>query len=404
VGKTAQRLVVVVNWRDLSHPQAGGAEVVCEMMAARLAAEGNEVVLLTSSVGGSPKTQRRDGYTIRRAGGRFTVYPLALLWLLVHRRSVHTVLDSQNGIPFFTPLAVKPKTTVLLLIWHVHQEQFSAYFPRPIAALGRWLETSGTRAVYRSRTVVTISPSTRAGIVGDLRLSGPVRVIPLGWTLSLDVDGARRPRTAHPTIVAVGRLVPHKRARLIVEAMPEVLRAHPDTVLHLVGSGVELTALMARVSELGLSNNVAFRSDCTNHERDELVSRAWLSINASAGEGWGISVIEANALGIPVLAFDRPGLQDSIVDNVTGWLIEEGESLARATTQVVELLGNEDAAEAFSRRALRWASRFTWAATGDQLLSAIAAETDRINSRSARTDSDDLADWPPPENTRLEAT
>jgi glycosyltransferase involved in cell wall biosynthesis len=371
-------ILVVANWRDLTHPQAGGAERVCEEMAARLAADGHRVVLLSSKVAGRPATETVNGYTIRRAGGRFTVYPAALLWLLRNRRRVATILDSQNGIPFFTPLVARRRAVILLMIWHVHQDQFAAYFPRPVAAVGRWLETAGSRAVYGKRMIIAISPSTRQGVRRDLKLAGDIRVIPPGWSLSVPPTSQRRPRTTAPTIVSVGRLVPHKRTHLTIQAMAELRHAHPDLTLHIVGSGPELAKLQADVDRLQLSQRVHFHPDCTDAERDALFTSAWLSINASAGEGWGISVIEANALGIPVLAFARPGLRDSIRNEITGWLVEEGSSLSDAASDVLAELADNAIAERFSQEAMGWAANFTWQSMAQRLFTALAIERARL--------------------------
>ncbi|MEO7058899.1 MAG: glycosyltransferase, partial [Lapillicoccus sp.] len=84
--------LVITNWRDSSHPQAGGAEVVCEKLAERFAADGHDVVLLTAAVAGAPAREQRNGYTVIRRGGRFTVYPWALLWLFLHRGSIEGVI------------------------------------------------------------------------------------------------------------------------------------------------------------------------------------------------------------------------------------------------------------------------------------------------------------------------
>ena len=96
-------------------------------------------MLLTSAVDGQASTEERDGFRVIRRGGRFTVYPWSLLWIARHRRSIRAVIDSQNGIPFFTPLAVSKRTPVLLLLHHVHHELFPHYFSpvgrprRPVA-------------------------------------------------------------------------------------------------------------------------------------------------------------------------------------------------------------------------------------------------------------------------------
>ena len=376
--RSADPILVIANWRDLSHPEAGGAEVVCEEMATRLAAKGHRVQILAARVAGRPRSEERKGYGIRRAGGRFTVYLHTLLWLFIHRRRVDIVLDSQNGIPFFTPLVVRRRTTVLLMIWHVHQEQFSAYFPKPVAAVGRWLETAGCRAVYGQRMVIAASPSTRRGVRRDLKLRGDIRVIPAGWSSSTATGVDRFPRTAAPTIVSVGRLVAHKRTDLTVRAMTDVRERFPDVVLHVVGSGQELDALRTLADRLGLRDTVRFHPDCSDEDRDRLVSSAWMSVNASAGEGWGISVIEANALGVPVLAFRRPGLVDSIRDGITGWLIEDDEPLGAAVNRALSELADERTSDRFSHEAVRWAQSFTWTAAASKLSAAIAVEASRL--------------------------
>ena len=118
---------------------------------------------MTARIEGRARNESRKGFDIVRLGGRFGVYPLALMWLLLHRRSISGIIDSQNGIPFFTPLAVRRRTPVILLLHHIHQKQFALYFPPAAAAVGRWLESAGTRMVYGDRVVVAVSPSTRPG-------------------------------------------------------------------------------------------------------------------------------------------------------------------------------------------------------------------------------------------------
>ena len=88
-------------------------------------------------------------------------------------------------------------------------------------------------------------------------------------------------------------------------------------------------------ADLGLGGSVIFHGSIPGPARDELLATAWMSVNASAAEGWGLSVVEANALGVPVLAVRRPGLQDSIQDGETGWLVEDESELAGAACRIL---------------------------------------------------------------------
>jgi glycosyltransferase involved in cell wall biosynthesis len=391
-GPHRRNLLVVTNWRDRKHPHAGGAELVCERLARAFCERGHDVVLLTSAVAGERRKEQRDGYWIVRRGGRWSVYLWVLAWMLLYRKYIRGVVDSQNGIPFFTPLVVKRKTPVLMLLHHVHQDQFHLYFPPAVAKLGQWAERFGSGLVYRDRTIIAVSPSTRKGVRRRLGLKGDIVVIPPGSDTAVSSLPGIRGRSNAPRIVSVGRLVPHKGMHSIVEGMPAVLSAHPEAELHLVGDGPERRTLQALVERLDIGARVTLHGALGAAERDELMRTAWMSVNASAGEGWGISVIEANAFGIPVLAYRRAGLQDSIRDGETGWLIDADEELGPAMARLLDEMGDQGAAAAMGKRARQWASQFTWDEMADQALALMEAEAGRLaHSPDNRRTFTDLA-------------
>ncbi len=371
--------VVLVNWRDSRHPQAGGAELYCESVARRLAGSGHRVTLLTCRPAGAPRTEEVDGFTVKRFGGTLGVYPAVLAWLLRNRRRVDAVIDCQNGIPFFTPLVVPRATPVVCLIHHVHQDQFATYFRWPMDRVGRWLEGPVSRAVYGNRAIAAVSPSTRSDIRRRLRLRGRVHVVPCGAEVAAPEPfdfGIRRSRQPH--IVCVGRLVPHKRMDRLIGAIPEIAAAHPDLTVAVVGSGPELGALRRQASDLGLDRRVVFHGQVSNSRREQLLEEAWLTVNPSAGEGWGLSVIEANAVGVPAIAYRVAGLRDSIVHGRTGWLVDPSQSLAPAVSDALGQLADMRAAAVWSLRAREWAQSFSWDTTTARLLDLIAEEQMRL--------------------------
>ncbi|MEV4742687.1 glycosyltransferase family 4 protein [Streptomyces sp. NPDC049555] len=371
------RHVVVCNWRDGRHPRAGGAELYCEEVARHLTGAGIRVTYLTARPRGSARREDTAFGTVVRGGGRFTVYPFVLLWLLLHRRSVAAVVDSQNGIPFFTPLALRRRTPVALLVHHVHQGQFALWFPRPVAGLGRWLESRGSALVYGRRAVCAVSPSTRADIRRRLGLRGPVHLAPAGLEPPPPAPGPRQ-RATTPRIVCVGRLVPQKRVDHLVRAMPALRRELPGAELHIVGDGEVREELRALVSELAAGDFVVLHGRVPPEQRDALVDSAWITATASLAEGWGLSVVEAAAAGVPTLAYDVPGLRDTIRPGVTGWLLGTDDDLAAGLAKALRTVEAPQDANRWEAECRGWAARFGWAATAGHLLAALSAEDGRL--------------------------
>jgi glycosyltransferase involved in cell wall biosynthesis len=383
-------MTVILNWRDRRHPDAGGAEVLCEELAQGLAGRGRNVYLVTAASPPNPKVEWRDGYTIVRAGSRFGVYPAALWWLWRHRRQVEAVIDSQNGIPFFSPLVVSPNTPVVLLIHHVHQDQFAGYFPAPAVRIAQFLESSVTRWVYGRRLIVAVSPSTKRDIRVRLGLRGRGLVIAPGSTPPVPRP-VPDPRSESPRIVCVGRLVAHKRLDLVIAAMKEVLARFPTARLELVGDGPDRARLEDQVRDLGLASQVMLHGALAPGERDALLQTAWLTVNPSQREGWGLTVIEANGLGVPAVAFRRPGLKDSIRHGHTGWLVDHEDQLGSVLTEVLTDLQDPAFARHMADATQAWAGQFGWEAMVERFATAVTDEAQRLSRPAERRLESDLA-------------
>lgn len=382
--------LVVANWRDSSHPRAGGAELCCEEVARRLALKGHRVVYLTAAAPGLVPLEERDGYTIIRRGHDYGVYPAVLWWLLRHRRIVEGVIDSQNGIPFFSPLVLRRRTPVVMLLHHIHQSQFGHYLPLPAAALARWLERTGSRWVYGDRAVAAVSPSTRSGARKILRLRGAIHVVPPGMARPQHPLPSRAGRCGTPLVVCVGRMVPHKRLDLVISAFVGVRVDHPTARLVMVGDGPERPRLEDMAAGAGIADAVEFTGVLPDEQRDAAVAQAWLTVNASQGEGWGLSVIEANALGVPAVAFDVPGLRDSVRPGSTGWLVPPGGDLSEAVSAALSAMSGPDA-DRIAGAARRWAANFEWQQTADLLGALLDSERDRLAMQRERRRHSDLA-------------
>lgn len=359
--------VVVANWRCPEHSQAGGAERYAWEFSRALLAAGAEVDFLTAREPGQRRREFRDGITIRRGGGRFGYYAYAARFLLARRRQVGAVLDAASGIPEFAPLWVGRHVPVVLLMHHVHQDQFGAHFPPPLAAVGRALEGKVMPRLYRRRQALAVSESTRHEMVSRLGWTGPIDVL---------VNGADSPRPlvvdAADTVdrlVVLGRLALHKRVDLVIRAVAALVGARPALHLDVVGTGPELERLQRLVDDLGVAKSVTLHGYLDEDSKADLLAHARLHVCASDAEGWGQVVIEAAAYGVPTVARNVPGLRGSVRPETTGWLVEEPAEPDLITTQarltialeqaLNELADNERRAEV-ADECRSWASRFSW--------------------------------------------
>jgi hypothetical protein len=185
--------IVVLNWRDVQHPQAGGAEQYMHQIATRWVGVGARVTWLTARGPGQSARAVIDGIEVVRAGGALSLYPRAASALLRRFGRIDYVVDCQNGIPFFSPLFVERDVPVVQVVHHVHQDQFGMRFGPVLAAVGRFLEGKGTRVVYKDRPTAAVSPSTRQELRRRLGFRGPIHIVPNGGSATPEVRSPRDP-------------------------------------------------------------------------------------------------------------------------------------------------------------------------------------------------------------------
>lgn len=397
--------VLVLNWRDVDHPRAGGAEQYVHEITRRWTAAGVAVEWLTGRGPGQDAAGEIDGMPVTRVGGPLSLYPRAAVRLLRARGRFDAVLDCQNGIPFFSPLFLGADVPVVQIVHHVHQDQFATHFPAPLAALGRLLEGPVAKRVYGSRAVAAVSPSTRQELRTRLRLRSPIFVVPNG-TVELPV--LMGPRDPDPTVTVVSRLVAHKRIDFLLGQVANVAQQIPRLRVEIVGDGPERPRLQGLVADLGLQDTVSLHGRLSDARRDEILRRAWLTTSTSAAEGWGCTVVEAAAWGLPCLALRVPGVCDSVIDGRTGWLVEPqrfGSALITALTR----LADEDRARRVGEACRQWAANFSWDRSARLLAGVLTHEIRQASrgraardARYGRSDLSTVAHFTPPPNSDLE--
>ena len=155
----------------------------------------------------------------------------------------------------------------------------------------------------------------------------------------------------------LGRIKAYKRVELLIEIFKDILKKKPGAKLIIAGWGTEATGIIDSVMRGKFRRRIHILGPVNETEKTMLLSRSWLFVNPSIGEGWSIAVIESNIHGTPAAAFNVSGLSESIIDGKTGVLAKDKEDLIE---KILEIINNKKLRDNMSKEARTWAENFNW--------------------------------------------
>lgn len=349
--------VLWLNWRDIKNPEAGGAEVFTHEVMRRLVKKGYEMTLFTSHFLNAPKNERIDGINIIRDGGKYTVYSKARNYCKEHVKIYDLVIDEINVRPFLTPKFLRKEgKPILALIHQISPEQFLFELPFPLSYIGYYYLEKKWLSYYKDISTLTVSDSTKK----DLENLGfrKVSLIPEGLSVTPLQNVPQK--ESIPTIAFIGRLKRHKLPDHAILAFSFIKKQIKDAQLWVIGDGYMLNELRKKFNV----KDVTFYGRVSSDLKFRLLSRSHIVLMPAIREGWGLVVTESNAMGTPVVAYDVPGLRDSVINGETGILIKENspKSLAKAG---ISLLKDQDLLGKYSNNALSFSREFSWDITAN---------------------------------------
>jgi glycosyltransferase involved in cell wall biosynthesis len=349
--------VLVLNWRDKWHPEAGGSELYVTEVARRLSAGGTTVTVFSAHYPGAAAAETRDGIRYVRRGGHLTVYLWAALFLVTRRFGrLDAVLEVQNGMPFLARVFTRAR--VVVLVHHVHREQWSI-LPRALARFGWFMESKVAVRVNRGSPYVAVSEVTRSELVALGVRAGDITIAWNGRPAVPEFHPAEP--SAAPRLVMLARLVPHKRIEHALDVVALLRDEFPGLHLRVMGSGWWADNLLERRAELGLHDAVTFLGHVSDRQKYEELSAAWVHLLPSVKEGWGLSIVEAAHVGVPSVAYlDAGGVRESILDGVTGLLATGQDDLA---AKVRQLLADAELRVDLGHKARIRSEHFSWDVT-----------------------------------------
>jgi glycosyltransferase involved in cell wall biosynthesis len=361
--------ILALNWEDLDNPQAGGAEVHLQEILKRIALKGHKVTLLCSGFPGCKPEQRIDGIDIVRRGSRLNfnfVAPFALK-KLIKSESWDIVIEDINKIPFFSPLF--HNLPLLVVIPHLFAD---SVFKEINFVLGLYIYLSEKpiSRIYKGFRFMVISESTKGDLVKRGIPSDDIHVVHCGIDHSLYRTGPAVQKDPDPTVIYLGRLKKYKSIDHLLVGFAQTLKQIPQAKLVVVGEGDYKGELQSLAGKLKIEDKVEFTGFVDHEEKVRRLQSAWVAVCPSLKEGWGLTNIEANACGIPVVASNVPGLKDSVVDGETGVLFEYGDT-KELSDHLVKILSDAGYREKLSEGGLGWAKKFSWDHAADRTLDLI---------------------------------
>lgn len=363
---------LMLNWRDPRNPLAGGAERVSLAYLSALARRGHEVSWFANSFPGARPQEEMDGIQIVRGGGKGTSIVKAIRW---YRRQPRfdLVIDQHHGIPWYAPWWCG--TNCVAYIHEVLGPIWDTFYRWPLAAAGRHQER-WTHWLYRRVPFWTACESTR----DDLIRHGvrQVTIIRYGVYTQALAELEAKPLATPLRLAVVARLAPNKRIHHCLETLVVLRQRGVAATMTVVGTGETEATLKRTAAGLQLGDSVRFTGPLPEADKDAILRDAHLLLHTSTREGWGLNVIEANALGTPAAVYPVAGLRESTLHDQTG-LVAAHETPTALAEQIFKLLGDNTRYQRFRCGAWERAKTMHW----DRILPAACAWLEAQAGQSA---------------------
>jgi glycosyltransferase involved in cell wall biosynthesis len=360
---------LMLNWRDPENPLSGGAERVTLGYLGALAKRGHEVFWFANDFAGArAKETEIEGIRILRGGGKGSSIFEARKWYRAQPK-FDLVIDQIHGIPWYAPWWCG--TNCVAYLHEVLGPIWDAFYRWPLNWIGKtqerwtyglyrnvhfWTACESTRDCLQAEGVKEVS-IVRYGVHTVALPALPEKRLTGGDSQSLVTLAASRVKEPLRLIV-VSRLAPNKRIDHAIETLRVLLDRKVEAALTIVGTG-EIEGQLKALAATLPAGAVRFTGPLPEAEKDALLQKSHFLLHTSQREGWGLNVIEGNAMGTPAAVYPVAGLRESTLDNRTG-LVAKAETPEALALRIMENLGAEDTYQRLRHNAWERAKKFHW--------------------------------------------
>jgi phosphatidylinositol alpha-1,6-mannosyltransferase len=343
-------------------PARGGIQNLLANLADGLAVS-HEVSVAAPRRPGDVSWDRQRPYTVTRVRGS-SFWPLRMLWfwcaalVCILRKPPDVVVCGHALLGAVSRSIAALCGVPLIVIAYAYEIRA----PR-MRRLAGW-------TLRRARTVVCISEFTRRAVIAHGVDPQRTTVIHPGAAFKppLPENAAPVDATGDRVVLTVARLGElYKGHDMMIRAMPLILAREPRAKYVIVGDGPLKSWLQRLAASVGVAEAVTFAGEVTDEELAEWYSRASVfallsreSQTDGGGEGFGIAFVEAGAWAKPVIGGRSGGIPDSVIDGVTGLLVDPNDTFAIAEAVIRVLSDGELARRLGSQGRERALNELSW--------------------------------------------
>lgn len=346
----------------------GGAEIHFHEIFKRIVNMGHNVTLVSHLFSNANQEETIDGIQIKRIGNRYFFDKQFKRFYQSHlqNNNYDLIVDDISKIPLNTPSYInKP---IVGILHHIHGNSLYKEIPFPLAYYIIKKEKQ-IPTYYKKIPIFTVSKSTSSEL-RDLGFpKNKVEILHNAINHSL-FDKIESKKSKTPLLVYIGRIKKYKNIEKVIDTIPYLKEKIPNIKLVIGGSGDHLEALKKYVVKLNLEQYVKFKGFLSEENKAKLFGKAWAFVTMAEKEGWGITVIEANAMKTLAIGSNVPGLRDSIKNNETGFLVPLTDSI-KLSKKIESLFLDTNKLNEISKNAYSWSQEFSWENSANHFLTQV---------------------------------
>lgn len=217
-------------------------------------------------------------------------------------------------------------------------------------------------SLKRFQKIIAVSNYTKS-LVAHLKLKN-IEIIPNGhnsekWGDEIEEKVILKGK---PNLISVGNVTERKGQLNVIKLLPEIIKNYPNLQYHCVGIPTEKELFLSEAKRLGVDKHITFYGRVSDQKLQQLVKASDICVMLSGEtktgdvEGFGIAILEANALGIPAIGSKNCGIEDAILEDNSGILVSNTSS-EEFISAIDKIISNYTH---FSLESKKWAAHHTW--------------------------------------------